>query len=256
MEPHNPETGDEPIELDRAFDRDYLHFYAPFEDPDLVQSEAQLIADLAALDEATEVLDLGCGTGRIATALAEHGIPVTGLDQSELLLSAARSRPHGDSVRWEQADYRELVENSRFDVVVSWFTAFGYFDDATDRDVLRRLHNALRPGGTLILDAASLMQVAGADGQSEIHRRGEDLLIDEVRYDPLVGRRITDRTVCRCGEPPRTFRFPLRVFTPTELCSWLEVAGFVEVEFFDEDGHGFHLDATRMIARARKPQTP
>ena len=55
-----------------------------------------------------EVLELACGTGRIAIPLAEHGIEVTGIDYSEPMLRLARSKAESKGVKvdWNLADMR------------------------------------------------------------------------------------------------------------------------------------------------------
>lgn len=50
----------------------------------------------------TRVLDLGCGTGRLATALAARGYAVVGVDPATAMLDVARHRDGGDRVRWIQ----------------------------------------------------------------------------------------------------------------------------------------------------------
>jgi SAM-dependent methyltransferase len=64
------------------------------------------------------VLDVGCGTGRFATALAEHA-KVWGVDQAPQMLEVARSR--GSSVRFKEASAYELpFKDGWFDRVTMW----------------------------------------------------------------------------------------------------------------------------------------
>jgi len=46
------------------------------------------------------VLDLGCGTGRLAIGLGEAGHTVTGIDPSLASLAAARAKSGAEGVRW------------------------------------------------------------------------------------------------------------------------------------------------------------
>ena len=64
----------------------------------------------------TEVLDAGCGTGRVAIELAARGIPVEGVDVDESMLATARSR--GPEVTWHLEDLCRLALGRRYDVVV------------------------------------------------------------------------------------------------------------------------------------------
>jgi len=49
--------------------------------------------------------------------------------------------------------------NERFDRVLSWFTSFGYFDDAENRRVLREAHRVLRPGGRFLVENNNLVEL-------------------------------------------------------------------------------------------------
>ena len=66
-------------------------------------------------------LDLGCGTGRHASWLAEAGAKVTAVDFSEGMLAEARRKPGADAVRFLVHDLREPLPfaDETFDLVVS-----------------------------------------------------------------------------------------------------------------------------------------
>jgi ubiquinone/menaquinone biosynthesis C-methylase UbiE len=54
--------------------------------------------------EALSILEIGCGTGRLACALAERGHRVTGTDPAPAMLDIARHRPGGERVIWIETD--------------------------------------------------------------------------------------------------------------------------------------------------------
>ena len=54
----------------------------------------------ATTDAARHILDLGCGTGRLAMGLSARGYQVTGVDPARASLDIARSRPGADQVTW------------------------------------------------------------------------------------------------------------------------------------------------------------
>ena len=102
------------------------------------------------------LLDLACGPGPYAIPLAQAGYRVTGVDRTRFLLNAAReraARASGQPVEWIEADMHNLAEQAAFDLAISMFTSFGYFDDpAENRRVLTNVLASLKPGGVFLLD--------------------------------------------------------------------------------------------------------
>lgn len=102
---------------------------------------------------AARVLDLGCGTGRLATGLARAGHTVTGVDPARASLDAARARPDADRVTWIEGTSETLPE-AAFDVaVMTSHVAQMFLHDDAWLGVLADLHRALRPGGRLAFDS-------------------------------------------------------------------------------------------------------
>ena len=55
------------------------------------------------------VLEVACGTGRVAIRLAQAGAQVTGLDHSPAMLEVAQSKSAGmANIHWVQADMRDF----------------------------------------------------------------------------------------------------------------------------------------------------
>ena len=99
------------------------------------------------------VLDLGCGTGRFAIALAVAGSEVTGVDPAPASLDRGRSKPGGDRVTWIDGS-TSAVPDGPFDaaVMTSHVSQFMVVDDEW-RATLRRLAEVLVPGGLLAFDS-------------------------------------------------------------------------------------------------------
>ncbi len=235
-----------------VFDEDYLHF---FEDVlrERGDAEVEVLWSLGNLQPGERVLDLACGHGRIANRLAAKGARVTGLDLTRLFLDRAREEAeslHLD-VEYVQGDMRDLPWSGEFDVVVNWFTAFGYFDDETDRAILRQIHTALRPRGRLLLELLHGPGLMRGFLPSVVTRRGEDAVVDEHRYEATTGRVQVNRTVLRDGNV-RMARYSTRLFSFPELRSWLHAAGFVRVDGFSNSGGTLTAESRRMILRATR----
>ncbi len=116
------------------------------------------VLELLGLPVGARVLDVACGQGRHAHLFAEAGLDVDGVDYSEDLLSHARARGTGPSLRYTRADMRSLPAewSGRFDAVVSLSTSFGFFRDPSDDVVaIGEFARVLRPGAALLWHGAS-----------------------------------------------------------------------------------------------------
>jgi trans-aconitate 2-methyltransferase len=115
---------------------------------------AQPFEDLLSLVDAApdgrrpeRVVDLGCGTGELTARLHDHlGAGETlGLDSSTAMLEKTRPLA-GGGLRFEHGDIAAFEARGQFDVVFS-NAALHWIPDHPR--LLRRLRDALRPGGQL-----------------------------------------------------------------------------------------------------------
>ena len=120
------------------------------EGADLHGEARRVDALLAGLDRRpADVLDAGCGTGRVAVRLAELGHRVVGADLDASMLGEARaSRPDLD---WRLVDLARLDLGRRFDLVVAAGNLWPLLTPGTHARVIARLAAHLRPGGLLVL---------------------------------------------------------------------------------------------------------
>ena len=113
------------------------------------------LADWAAIGPATDVLDLGCGIGRFAAAMAPRVRSVLGLDLSAQMVAEARRRCTAPNVRFAQGSGRDLsiVETASIDLVLA-ADVFPYLVQAGGRladDHIEEAARVLRPGGSLVI---------------------------------------------------------------------------------------------------------
>jgi ubiquinone/menaquinone biosynthesis C-methylase UbiE len=241
------------MQREEVFDADYLYFYETFLTDEVSERQTELIWKLLEIEPGMDVLDLACGHGRIANRLAARGARVTGLDATPLFLERARAdaEERGVEVEYLEGDMRELPWTERFDRVLNWFTAFGYFDDDENRQVLREMRRVLKPGGLVAIENNNVPELMRRWQSSNVVERGDDLAIDRSVFDPTTGRATTERVIVRDGIV-RRFEFSVRMFVAVELRDWLLDAGFTSVDFYDGEGEPLRADGRRMITIARR----
>ncbi len=103
------------------------------------------------------VLELGCGTGRIALPLGRAGFDVTGVDISPSMIRIARRKAEALfprlPVRFRRGDMTRFNLHRKFALALIPFRAFQHVQDpAKQRACLACVHRHLRPGGRLIVD--------------------------------------------------------------------------------------------------------
>ncbi|MBK7329949.1 MAG: class I SAM-dependent methyltransferase [Dehalococcoidia bacterium] len=102
------------------------------------------------------VLEVGCGTGRIALELARNGHEVTGIDPSAAMLAIARAKAEADALEVSFIEGRatELaLEREGYGLVLIPLDVFLYCQDGEEQvSLLRTLGETLVPNGALAID--------------------------------------------------------------------------------------------------------
>lgn len=142
-------------------------------------TEPESALDLAMLDhfvsmlpnDRPAVLDAGCGTGRIARYLADHGCAVTGVDLSPgMLAMARRDQPH---LRAVAGSITELpYGGSSFDGIVYWYSIIHLPDAALPR-VFAEARRVLGPHGHVVLGFQAGDEVLDISGR--LRDRGHEV---------------------------------------------------------------------------------
>ena len=108
----------------------------------------------------SRMIDVGCGKGRHCLQLASHGHQVTGIDLSFQSIRQAK-KLESPNLRFLQHDMRRNFGYCLFDYVFNFFTSFGYFKDQEEHDqVMMNMADALKPGGTLVIDYINVYKAA------------------------------------------------------------------------------------------------
>jgi SAM-dependent methyltransferase len=100
-----------------------------------------------------KVLELGCGTGRVAIRLARGGVEVVGLDLSGAMLAVAREKSAGiGNLRWVEGDMRAFELGEIFHLAIVPGHGFQNLLTAEDqRACLESVRRHLAPGGLMVV---------------------------------------------------------------------------------------------------------
>jgi SAM-dependent methyltransferase len=121
--------------------------------------------------DAAPVLDLGCGTGRVALHLARRGTSVDAVDVENVLVSELRRRAaaEGLSIGTYVQDVRELaLERREFTLAIAAMQLIQLLDDSAQRRrALERIAAHLAPGGTIAIAIVEDVPAGEASGASQ-----------------------------------------------------------------------------------------
>ena len=131
-----------------------------------------------------EVVDVGCGTGRLLPYLAGRGLSPCGVDLSPGMVEVAQREHPGFA--YEVADLRELpFEDASLAGVVCWYSLIYLAPDAR-ACAFAELARVVKPGGYLVT------AFKHGDGTLRRNGRSTDLGVDFDRYW-LAAREMEDR---------------------------------------------------------------
>ncbi len=173
------------------------------------EQEVAFIVEALQLVPGNRVLDVGCGPGRHALALAKRGISVHGVDISHdfvhLASTAADASGLGHLATFERQDARSMAFMSEFDAVICLCQgAFGLMHhNNDDQSVLDGFARALKPGGKFALSAFSAYFVV------KYH--------DEAEFDVASGVSTEFTKILNPEGESREIELHTGCFTPREL---------------------------------------
>jgi SAM-dependent methyltransferase len=150
-----------------VIEQDNLEEFADAERYDLEDASETGVEFYASLARETggPVLELACGTGRVAIPIARLGIPVTGLDVMPGMLERARAKSAGLPARWVEGDARSCDLGGRFRLVFLTGNAFQAFLRRADQEsMLARVRAHLEDGGLFAFETRNPRWVGSSSG--------------------------------------------------------------------------------------------
>jgi len=241
--------------FDGVFDpQDYMYFYGNVLTDERTEREIQFLIEELGLDKPMSILDVGCGFGRHSLKLAKLGHYVTGIDRMDGFICAAKKRAEyeGLKINFIQKDMRDVEFNEEFDRALLLFTAFGYFSDQENLEVLKNISKSLVPGGLFCFDTFNRDAFLKEFLPYYVHEIRQDLMIDRNTFDPKTGRLIDERIIIRDGKR-KDIPFSIRLYDYNEIEKLLKEGGMEVYKIYgDWKKSPFTMDSKGMKIIAKK----
>ena len=187
-------------------------------------------------------LDLACGTGSMSLLMARDGLSVIGAECSEDMLSMAYDKalelPLDHRPLFVRQTMQELTLPEPVELVVCLLDSLNYLADPRDgAEAIRRVYDALAPGGVFLFDVNSLEKFRAMDNQVWLDETEDSYCVWRTEYSPADH-------LCRYGVDlfrrqgelwQRSFEEHVEyAYAPQELETMLAQAGFRRVERFGD----------------------
>lgn len=224
--------------------------------------QVRIVRRLLGLRKGQRVLNVPCGQGRLTIPLARQGLLMTGADLTTSYLDKARrrARRNGLDVAFIEADMRNIDFHSCFDTVFNWFGSFGYFSEADNLALCRRIWRALKPGGRFLVEGVNKSFILGHfRSRPAPEMIGGVQVGTENRWDSRSQRCVSTWTFAT-GESNERDRTSMRIFDGSKIRALLKAAGFRDIRLFGAAGlsgpvtEKLSRHARRWMAIARKPK--
>jgi len=206
-----------------------LEFWRAIVPSAATEAEVAFVERALGLERPARLLDLPCGHGRHALALARRGHRVTGIDlaPSAVQSAAAEAVRLGLSAEFRVGDMRHPPRGARFDGALCLGNSFGYLAHGDFVRFLGEMREALRPGGRWVIDTGTAAEsiLPGFElGERVLEAEGIRFRV-EMRHDVLEGR-LVERVWLDRGTEHAEGTVSYSIHTVAELRRLLEAAGW------------------------------
>ena len=208
------------------------------------------------------VLELACGSGRLAIPLAMAGFDVTGVDASPEMLALGRAKAGESRLICHQADIRAFHLNRKFGLIFIGNNSLSHLlERAHVEQCFACVHEHLEPGGRFIVDVfnpslAILTRDSAQDypvTEYEDAESGVRVVVTETsRYDPASQVKHIRWRFSSARKTDDVVPLSLRIFYPQELDGLLEYNGFaIEHKYGTYGEDAFRGDSPKQIVVCR-----
>ncbi|MFH7902994.1 MAG: class I SAM-dependent methyltransferase [Candidatus Aenigmatarchaeota archaeon] len=198
------------------------------------------------------VLDIPCGNGRLIPYLRSFGYDVYGVDISEELINECKKKYPDLSNKLFIGDMRNFCFSKKFDVLLNWYSSFGYFDEEDNLKTMKNFNKLLRTGGILILEDVNPEKV---ENQNLFFDYGEIVEFCEIKIEKNY-RIFLEKYFKKDGKNLiflEDFVIKVRLYTYEEYNKLFELCGFKLLNAYEYlSFREYRSDSSRVVYIALK----
>jgi cyclopropane fatty-acyl-phospholipid synthase-like methyltransferase len=224
---------------DSYFDGQYKDIWKALIPAELTTKETEFMFSYFQLKQGQHVLDLMCGYGRHALALAEKGINITAVDNLAAYINEIKKTVAEKSlpVTAVQADVATYKADRVYDLVICMGNSLNFFNGEDTVNILAAAAESLKPGGALLINSWSLAEIAiGQFKEKAWSRIGESKFITESRYLFHPTRIETESTILTNGSVEEVKQAVDYIYSVAEMEAMLKEAGMQLKEIYSIPG--------------------
>ncbi|MFD2920278.1 SAM-dependent methyltransferase [Terrimonas rubra] len=145
---------------DSYFDGHYKDIWREINPPELTRVEVEFMIKQFGLNKDSVVLDMMCGYGRHALALAREGVTVTAIDNleaytDEVAATAAAENLPVTTIRDNIFTYQP---SQSYDLAICMGNSLNFFPEEDLLVILKTVADSLKPGGAMLIHSYSLAE--------------------------------------------------------------------------------------------------
>ncbi len=195
-------------------------------------AEPASIDFLAELGRGNRTLELGVGTGRVALALQERGVPVEGIDISPEMTARLKQKPGGSTMPVRIGDFAELPVDGLFDLIYVVFNTF--FGLTTQQSQLRCFKNVARhlsPHGRFVMEAfvPDIGRFSGGQAVRAVDVGEAVIRLDVSKHNRLL-QQVKSSQIVISENGMKVYPVTIRYAWPSELELMGQLAGLRLIE--------------------------
>jgi cyclopropane fatty-acyl-phospholipid synthase-like methyltransferase len=220
------------------FDGYYKDIWKSIIPSELTVKETEFIIEYFKLTPGKKVLDLMCGYGRHAIALANKGIEVTAVDNLPDYINEIKDITAGKQllINAINSDVMQFTTEETFDLVICMGNSFNFFSPEEAETLLTKIYSLLNQNGQLLIHTWSIAEIAIREFKEKSWAEINGLKYLTSSKYLFFPTRIETETTIIGAKGTETKTAIDYIFSLSELTAVLKKSGFASKEIYSIPG--------------------